>query len=78
MAPNSYLSSIGTSPSLSIPRPENLCNGSQSRDRPAVLEYGAGLDRVQDPSRRFGSAGTFGGLDAVFTRRRPGTYRRPG
>jgi hypothetical protein len=52
MAPSSYLSSIGTSQSVSILRPQNLCNGSDSDDRPAVFESGAGLAGVQDPSLR--------------------------
>ena len=65
MAPSNYLPSIGTPPSMSMPRPENVCNGSDSRDRPAGFESGAGLDRVK--TRRFAPAlaGAFGGLDSV-------------
>ena len=65
MASNGYLPSIGTPPSMSMPRLENVCNGFDSGDRPADLESGAGLDRVK--TRRFAPAlpGAFGGLDSV-------------
>jgi len=65
MASNGYLPSIGTPPSMSMPRLENVCNGFDSGDRPAALESGAGLDRVKTRRFALALAGAVGGLDSV-------------
>ena len=71
MASNGYLPSIGTPPSMSMPRLENVCNGFESGDRPDS-ESGAGFDRVKTRRFALALAGAFGGLDAVSARRRRG------
>ena len=65
MASNSYLSSIGTPPPMSMPRLKNVCNGFESGDRPADFESGAGLDRVKTRRFALALAGAVGGLDSV-------------
>ena len=65
MAPNSYLSSIGTPPLMSMPRPENVCNGSESSDRPGGSNLAPGSTAYK--TRRFAPAlaGACRGLDPV-------------